>query len=343
MGLDKMATIDVKALYDKLNESAEQLSKSLDISYLEALAETGENILDNKTTRVLDGRPDAKIVEKLNTLYESIDYSNLSSEDIRQGFQLVLIQATKSDYVQMNHQITPDTLGLLVSYLIQITDKAPDSPLSILDLGTGSGNLLFTVYNQLVNRNNRVVRGEGVEIDDLLLSIASSSMEMQGLENVTLTMQDALTNLLIDPVDVVMSDVPIGYYPDDEHAKTFETALDEGHSYSHFLFIEQGLRYLKEDGFGFFIVPSRIFELEESKKLIQHIQSVGYFQGLIQLPKSFVSNEDLQQSILFLQKQGKSSKQANEVLISTAPEFSQTIQFQKFLDDVLLWKRNNII
>lgn len=31
----------------------------------------------------------------------------------------------------------------------------------------------------------------------------------------TLLHQDGLANLLVDPVDVVISDLPVGYYPDE--------------------------------------------------------------------------------------------------------------------------------
>lgn len=337
-----MSTKEVKNLYKKLNTSAETLRKSLNISYLEALAETAENILDHKQTRVIQNQPDEETVKVLDKLYHTIDYEKLSSETVRRSFQLALIQANKVDYIQANHQITPDNLGLLISYLIQITDRQVNLPLSFLDLGTGSGNLLFTIYNQLVDRDKRLVYAEGIEIDDLLLSLAASSKALQGLEHVTLTLQDALTNLFVDPVDIVVSDLPIGYYPDDTQAKTFKTSAKEGKSFAHFLFIEQAMRYLKEGGFGFFIVPSKLFATDDAMVLLNYIQSVGYFQGLVQLPESFVANSEYQQSILMIQKQGAESKQAKEVLISTAPDFKQESQFQKFLNDVLLWKQNNI-
>ena len=37
--------------------------------------------------------------------------------------------------------------------------------------------------------------------------------------NIQLFHQDGLQDLLLDPVDLALSDLPIGYYPNDERAK----------------------------------------------------------------------------------------------------------------------------
>ena len=51
----------------------------------------------------------------------------------------------------------------------------------------------------------------------MLIRLAASTGDLLQ-QPVTLYRQDALQPLLIDPVDVVISDLPVGYYPDDKTA-----------------------------------------------------------------------------------------------------------------------------
>lgn len=50
--------------------------------------------------------------------------------------------------------MTPDTIGLFISYLVNkfMADK---KELTILDPALGTGNLLFTVLNQLSEKNGK--------------------------------------------------------------------------------------------------------------------------------------------------------------------------------------------
>ncbi|WP_227633456.1 class I SAM-dependent methyltransferase, partial [Klebsiella pneumoniae] len=80
------------------------------------------------------------------------------------------------------------------------------------------------------------VRSYGVDADDLLLKLAYVNANLQQHE-IQLFHQDSLKPLFIEPVDVVVCDLPIGYYPDDENAKSFHLHAKSGHSYAHYLFI----------------------------------------------------------------------------------------------------------
>ena len=82
--------------------------------------------------------------------------------------------------------------------------------------------------------------------------------------NIQLFHQDGLQDLLLDPVDLALSDLPIGY-PNDERAKGFAAAAEEGHSYAHHLLMEQAMKYVKPAGFGLFLIPTNILETEQSE------------------------------------------------------------------------------
>lgn len=55
---------------------------------------------------------------KLQASYESIELENFSNEEIRKGLQLALLKGMKHG-IQVNHQMTPDSIGFIVAYLLE--------------------------------------------------------------------------------------------------------------------------------------------------------------------------------------------------------------------------------
>ena len=329
-------------LFEQLDQSVQLLQEDAGFSYLEALIESGENLLANGDVLVKDGIPSPTVVKQLETIYKQIDLNAYTSEDVRKALQLLFIKGMRADYIQPNHQMTPDSIASFIAYLIEIiAQPATEKILSIADLTLGTGNLLFTIYHFLTS-GKRQVTMTGIENDELLISLASMSSALQQLD-MTLYHQDSLQNLLLEPVDIMVGDLPIGYYPVDQNAARFKTAREEGHSYVHHLMLEQGLHYLRPGGFGFYIVPSNLFDSVEGKQLLTYIQSVGHFQGFIQLPKDMFKTEAVRKSILIVQKQSESSTQASEVLLGTAPSFNDSTQMKEFLGEINIWKNDHII
>ena len=68
------------------------------------------------------------------------------------------------------------------------------------------------------------------------MHLALQAFALESL-NVQVMLQDGLSDLLVDPIDITLSDLPVGYYPVDERAKEFKSHSKEGHSYAHHLFI----------------------------------------------------------------------------------------------------------
>ena len=69
------------------------------------------------------------------------------------------------------------------------------------------------------------VTATAIEIDDLLVRLSAVTAEL--LEHpVTFYVQDALRPLFVDPVDITISDLPVGFYPDDENALNYELMPD---------------------------------------------------------------------------------------------------------------------
>lgn len=337
-----MKTTHAETFYNVMLESSLLIKNELDSTFIEALIETGENILDNSVIHTENGLPTLPVREKLKDLYNSIKFEELSLDDKKQAVQLILIKAAKEDKLQPNHQPTPDAIGLLISYLAELFADF-SKPSHIADFSVGTGNLLYTLFTYLSNQLEGVNHTyTGVENDELLISLTSTLSALLAIP-VELLHQDALRPLLVNPADIVVSDLPIGYYPIQLEEGKFDTVLNSGHSYSHFLLIEQGLKYLKETGLAFYILPTNTFETEEVKILLSHINTVGYVQGIIHLPTEWFKNEQSKKSILILQKKGDNSRQAQEVLIATSPSLSDKKAFSEFLMDIKAWKEEQSI
>lgn len=333
-------TTRVEEFYNVLLESTHLIKADLDSTFVEAFIETGENILDGGDVHVENNLPDPETRDKLKKLYDSVSISTLSLEEKKKAIQMILINAVKEDRLQVNHQPTPDGIGVILSYFIELF-YGRDEPLRIADLSVGSGNLLFTLYTSLFSKNPHVML-TGVDNDELLISLASTVSALLNIP-IHLMHQDALQPLLLDPVDLMVSDLPVGYYPQKNNSESFETRFEEGQSYSHFLLIEQGIKYLKENGYAFYLLPSNVFESEEVKTLLKHVHSVGHVQAIIHMPHEWFSSSKSRKSLFIVQKKGETSKQVSEVLVSTVPGLNDQSAFRAFILDIKKWKKEQQI
>jgi len=198
-----------EALFKVLDESTTTLQAALSTSYLDAFVETGDNLL-NGQVQVEDDRPDQKTVAQLTDLYQQADWQSFDSETVRRAVQLAMLKAIRIDEIQANHQLTPDTIAYIMGYLVTRLEKGK-THLSLLDLTVGTGNLLTAVISQL----KAVVAGKidayGIDNDDTMLAIAQTSSDLQRIP-VELVHQDALERLLVPASDLIVADLPIGYF-----------------------------------------------------------------------------------------------------------------------------------
>ncbi|MCM3725406.1 class I SAM-dependent methyltransferase [Neobacillus cucumis] len=320
----------VEELFTLFNETALILQEELACSYLEALAETGENLFQGA---ILQEELSELTVKRLKKQYSELSLDNYSNEDIRKAFQLVILKGMKEN-VQPNHQMTPDSVGMLVGYLVEKFMQKPS--FRLLDPAVGTGNLLTTV----INHSRKQISSIGVEIDDILIKLAYVNANLQG-HPIQFFNQDSLESLFIDPVDAVIADLPIGYYPNDVRAADYQLKSDTGHSYSHHLFIEQSVRHTNPGGYLFFLVPNGLFESEQAPLLHEYIKDHLYIQGLLQLPTSIFKNKSSAKSILILQKKGDHIQPPKQALLVNLPSLSNAFEMDKILTKMEKWFQEN--
>ncbi|MBA4537958.1 class I SAM-dependent methyltransferase [Bacillus aquiflavi] len=327
-----MSISPTEKLFSIFDQTALMLEKELSCSYLEAIAETGENLFHKA---VLQDEISEITVKRIKKQYEQINLDSMTNEEIRKAYQLAILKGMKQQ-VQSNHQMTPDGVGMLVSYLVsKFMGACPRYRL--LDPAIGTGNLLTTVLN---GQTNKEIESIGIDIDDVLIKLAYVNANLQK-HSIELFNQDSLELLFVDPVDVVVSDLPVGYYPNDLRASEFKLKADEGHSFAHHLFIEQSCRYVKPGGYLFFIIPNHMFKTSEAPKLHQFIQNNLIIQGLLQLPLSMFTNEQAGKSIFILQKNKEGIIPPKQVLLVDLPSFSNSKAIETILYKINNWFKEN--
>ncbi|WP_125606799.1 class I SAM-dependent methyltransferase [Lapidilactobacillus bayanensis] len=331
----------IQSSYELVDQAVTLLQQALKSDYLSALSETLDN-LRRHDIHVENGAPTPATVQELNQLYQQIDLLKLSKVDLLSLFQLLLVRVQKVDRLNTNLQATPSSIGLVLSLLINIFKADRTQPLVIADPVIGTGNLLFNIVHQFAFERRRLSLF-GIDNNDDLLALAAVFAEYLHLD-VTLMHQDALTPWLLPArTDVVVADLPVGYYPVDSRAEKFDLQAKSGHSFAHYLLIEQSMTTLAAGGLGLFIVPANLFEQSEATDLLHWATTKVYLQGLLSLPKDVFQDNSAQKAILVLQNHGGTAQQAKNVMIANVPDLNNITGLRDFAGKLQGWASENHI
>jgi site-specific DNA-methyltransferase (adenine-specific) len=320
-----MERTKVEVLFDWMDRTTQVIEQHLNEPYLDSLIIALETLFFQGAEDSMDDI----ITHKLHTALEEIRLENYDADDIRKAIQFAVLKGMKES-TQQQHMITPEAVALIIGYLAQkLTEKQKD--IRIFDPACGTGNLLTTVCAQL----NISTEAFASEIDPTLVQLALVSANLQKT-TIEFFHQDSLRPFLLDPVDLIVSDLPVGYYPDDVRAADFELKAEEGHSFAHHLFIEQSVHYTKEGGYLILLLPTFIFDGEGSDKLQTYLQKNSHIVGVLQLPESAFKSEKNAKCIVILQKKGKDTEGPKQPLLVQLPSLKNT----RAMEDILI-KMNN--
>lgn len=319
-------SFDIEKAFADLDQLTTAIEETENEPYLDSLIFALRAIQTEETLEM----PNKKTEESLHSLKRLFLREDATSESIRKVIQLALIKGMKGS-TQHQHVVTPDSVAMFMGYFVQklMSDK---KQFRLLDPASGVANLLTAVINQV----EAEVSGYGSEIDPTLIQLAVESANLQKVE-VEYFHQDSLTSLLLDPVDVVIADLPVGYYPNDEQAAQYELKAEEGHAYSHHLFIEQSMKYTKEAGYLLFLIPNFLFTSDQSDKLQKFLRHNAHILALMQLPLTMFSSEKHAKSILVLQKQGENTKPPKQTLMAQLPSFKDVHATHNMLTKIDNW------
>lgn len=317
--------------YEHLHKSITLLQQDVQLSYLDALAETLQNCAYNFQAQQVDGLPQAQTVAVLNETYARLNKMTLDAVAWRKVIQLHFLNAIQQDAIQANHHITPDTIGNLLVYFIK---QLIHDDVQLLDITAGAGNLMTLLLDGL---GEQVTQATAVEVDDVLVSILAMSSQLQH-KRMDIKHQDAVLPLLMAQPNVIASDLPVGYYPKDDVASEFKVHVSKENTYAHHLLIENALHNLQNNGWAFFIVPANLFDTNQAPQLLALLtQSNYYLQAFLTLPKTLFKQDSMQKAIVIIQKNGAHAKKADKVLLGELPSFKNARAMQSFIDDFSKW------
>ncbi|MFD1335201.1 class I SAM-dependent methyltransferase [Oceanobacillus iheyensis] len=321
-----MEQTNVELIFNWLDKTTENVQQAKNETFLDSLVLTLEMLFEKDVPENFDDI--AK--HKLNQLLSEIKVSDFQHEEIRKGISLAILKGMKGS-TQQQHSMTPDTVSLIVSYLANKL-LSSQKEVALFDPASGTGNLLTAVMNQL----DKDVAAYAAEVDPTLIGLAVLNANLQEKE-VEFFHQDSLRPFLMEPVDIVISDLPVGYYPDDISASDYELKSDEGHSYSHHLFIEQSLTYMKEGAYFVGVVPEFLFDSDQSDKLHAFLQKHAHIVGVIRLPESAFKSKQQAKSILILQKKGEATSDPKQPLLVQMPSFKNAHAMADILKKMDQW------
>ncbi|WP_449355611.1 class I SAM-dependent methyltransferase [Virgibacillus natechei] len=321
-----MEKSNVEILYEWMDKTTEIIQKHEEEPYLDSLTTTMETLFYQDAPEAMDDI----LSQKVQNALKEIDFSTFKIEETRKGIQLAILKGMK-DSTQQQHLMTPETVALLVGYLAKKVTTGKEK-VSLFDPASGTANLLTTVISQL----DQQVEAYAGEVDPTLIQLAVLNANLQQQE-VEFFHQDSLRPFLLDPVDLVVADLPVGYYPDDIRANDFELKADEGHSYAHHLFIEQALNYTNAGGYLIFVIPDFLFESDQSDKLHSFMQENAHIVGVVRLPESAFKSEKNRKSILILQKAGQGTSSPKQPLLVKMPSFKNESAMGDILEQMNTW------
>ncbi|PWA11136.1 SAM-dependent methyltransferase [Pueribacillus theae] len=321
----------VEFLFQSIDGSAGILQHELSITYLEAVAETGENIFQKEILQQVSDLSQ----KKLHNIYGKIQLDRYSKEEIRKAMQLSVLKGMK-EALQPRHAMTPDAVSIFIGYLVNKW-MGDEKQVAIFDPVVGTGNLLTAILNGMPEETAAF----GIEADETLLRLAYVNANLQA-HRIELFHGDAVRPLFVDPVDLVVADLPIGYYPNDDIAEGYELKASSGHSFVHHLLIEQSLRYAKEGAVLIFLIPNGLFEQEGAAKLHTFLKEKAVIQGLLQLPLSMFKNEESQKSIFMIRKKSDKIEPPKQVLLASLPSFSDERKLSHAITKINEWFDENV-
>ena len=281
----------IEQAYSLLLENVQELQNTLLTNFYDALVE--------QNGVYLDGNTELAIVKKNNETLKSL---KLDKEEWRRAYQFLLMKAAQTEPLQANHQFTPDFIGFILTFLIdQLSNK---EHIDVLEIGSGMGNLAETI----LNNTNKNVDYLGLELDDLLIDISASIADVMDAK-VSFVQGDAVRPQVLKESDVIISDLPVGFYPDDNIATRYEVASRQEHTYAHHLLMEQSLKYLKSDGYAIFLAPNDLLTSSQSDLLKTWLQKHAQIVAMIALPESLFGNAAYAKTIFVLKKQDEQAIQ----------------------------------
>ena len=306
----------IEEAFGLLLENIQTIQNQLGTNFYDALIEQNAAYL---------GEAEDELIGKNNQRLREL---NLTAEEWRRTFQFLFIKANQTEPMQHNHQFTPDSIGFLLTFLLD--ELVAGQTASVLEIGSGTGNLAQTI----LHHSQKQLDYLGVEVDDLLIDLSASMAEVMD-SAISFVQGDAVRPQILKESQIIISDLPVGYYPNDAIAQRYQVASSEGHTYAHHLLMEQSLKYLSQDGYAIFLAPNNLLTSEQSPLLKAWLQDQASVVATIALPTNLFGNPNQAKSIFILQKKGHLS---GPTFVYALQDLQNSEDLQDFVNNFKNWK-----
>lgn len=306
----------IEEAFGLLLENIQTIQNQLGTNFYDALIEQNAAYL---------GEAEDELIGKNNQCLRELD---LTAEEWRRTFQFLFIKANQTEPMQHNHQFTPDSIGFLLTFLLD--ELVAGQTASVLEIGSGTGNLAQTI----LHHSQKQLDYLGVEVDDLLIDLSASMAEVMD-SGISFVQGDAVRPQILKESQIIISDLPVGYYPNDAIAQRYQVASSEGHTYAHHLFMEQSIKYLSQDGYAIFLAPNNLLTSEQSPLLKAWLQDQARVVATIALPTNLFGNPNQAKSIFILQKKGHLS---GPTFVYALQDLQNSEDLQDFVNNFKNWK-----
>ena len=306
----------IEEAFGLLLENIQTIQNQLGTNFYDALIEQNAAYL---------GEAEDELIGKNNQRLRELD---LTAEEWRRTFQFLFIKANQTEPMQHNHQFTPDSIGFLLTFLLD--ELVAGQSASVLEIGSGTGNLAQTI----LHHSQKQLDYLGVEVDDLLIDLSASMAEVMD-SGISFVQGDAVRPQILKESQIIISDLPVGYYPNDAIAQRYQVASSEGHTYAHHLLMEQSLKYLAQDGYAIFLAPNNLLTSDQSPLLKAWLQDQASVVATIALPTNLFGNPNQAKSIFILQKKGHLS---GPTFVYALQDLQNSEDLQDFVNNFKNWK-----
>jgi len=304
---------NVEQIYDCIDETCMLLYEELKTPYLQGLTMACNAIISGIAPEELSLDARTKIESALGALNEK----EFDKEETRKAIQLAILKGFKH-IRRTNEDITPDTIGLLVTFLLEKLMRE-HSKLVLFDPLAGTANLLLTVANNL----EKTVTPVGVDNNHESCQLALAMFDMLDYEE-GVFFQDTFTfrNLI---ADAITTDFPF--------SKSIEG------KYFPYEVLKYHHRNLRTGGYVVAVIPNDFFEVAGADEFRTIIKDLYNIIGLVKLPDTMFKG--LGKSILILQKNEEDVPKIEKVLMAEIPSFQDPAAVNNALIRINNWIQEN--
>jgi site-specific DNA-methyltransferase (adenine-specific) len=304
----KQATTET--FFDYLDAVAMALYDQDKTLYLEGVKYALEYLLDDETNKELSESTHTQ----LKQAKAEVTTVEFDSETIRKAIQLALLRGFKHARIT-NAQMTPDTIGIFISYLIKKL-YPQNAPKRVLDPLIGTGNLIATISNHY----KKPFTVHGIDDDPLMCDLARNMCDSLDIDQ-QIFLQNTLT-FQAGEYDLIVTDFP---------PKKIGDKLE----YLPYLTVIHHLDHLKEGHFFIAVIENDFFDQKQNDVFKKLLKEKAHMFGLIKLDESLFKNHP--KSILILKKKGEEDDILNNFLLADLPPFSDQTAFNQALGKMELW------